>query len=304
MSPQVKVTRSRDFEEALAHLPAPPAPSLLYESQLAAPSSSLYMNTVPSSSSFSLLNDDDYNSFYNAIPTTADAPYTPATSTLSPTFTLSSGIYSTSSTTSSSSYAAPWQPEAAFSSTSLLLGSSTRTLTELVNISNLKLNNDIFSTRSLSIHRRILVKNLLTLLYETHPTLDWIDDESSLVGGGPAIDEGGFLVAGAEGPGQAGEPLLGEDEQNGWIEQTLSAAGLAEADDDDDAAETARVAHETHNMHSKPEPEPESVSDCNDDIEHGSVHITTWRRATVSTTGVSWPAVTLTSCTRRFRVRA
>ncbi|KAF9393639.1 hypothetical protein CPC16_001508 [Podila verticillata] len=39
---------------------------------------------------------------------------------------------------------------------------------QLVTLSNLKLNNEIFSNRSLSIQKRILVKNLLTMLYTLH----------------------------------------------------------------------------------------------------------------------------------------
>lgn len=40
---------------------------------------------------------------------------------------------------------------------------------QLVNLSNLKLNNEMFSNRSLSIQKRIQVKNLLTMLYTLHP---------------------------------------------------------------------------------------------------------------------------------------
>ncbi|KAG0361553.1 hypothetical protein BG005_007972 [Podila minutissima] len=40
---------------------------------------------------------------------------------------------------------------------------------QLVTLSNLKLNNEVFSNRSLSIQKRILVKNLLTMLYTLHP---------------------------------------------------------------------------------------------------------------------------------------
>ena len=43
----------------------------------------------------------------------------------------------------------------------------------LVALSNVKLNNDLYSNRSLSIHKRILVKNLLTLIYQLNPPLDW-----------------------------------------------------------------------------------------------------------------------------------
>ncbi|GJJ72567.1 hypothetical protein EMPS_04925 [Entomortierella parvispora] len=276
MSPQVKVAGNKDFDETLAHLPAPPAPSLLYESQLA-PSAS--ENRTTSSTSLSILDDEDYNSFYNAIPTTADALYTSTPTGLSPTSTSSSAAYSTtSSSVSSSSYAAPWQPEATFSSSSLLLGSSTRTPMELVNISNIKLNNDIFSSRSLSIHRRILVKNLLTLLYETYPMLNWYDDGQNL----QVSDDGGYFE---EGQDTSGELLLGEDEQNGWMERTLSAAGLAEDDDDADADDDEQDddnvgSHGAPGRHLARDNEDDSDSD--DDLEGGYVHITVAKKASAS----------------------
>ncbi|KAF9173652.1 hypothetical protein BGX20_002557 [Mortierella sp. AD010] len=47
-------------------------------------------------------------------------------------------------------------------------------------MSNLKLNNDIFSSRSLSIHRRILVKNLLSLLYTINPRLEWTNENDAV----------------------------------------------------------------------------------------------------------------------------
>ncbi|KAG0373850.1 hypothetical protein BGX24_011168 [Mortierella sp. AD032] len=106
---------------------------------------------------------------------------------------------------------------------------------QVVAISNHKLNSDIFSSRSLSIHRRILVKNLLTLLYEMNPMLDWFDDASGLDVGMYDGDE----EAGNE--GCYSEPLLGEDEQNGWIEQTLSAAGLSDEDEDYDDCDSSLV---------------------------------------------------------------
>ncbi|KAG0310318.1 hypothetical protein BGZ99_000461 [Dissophora globulifera] len=92
-----------------------------------------------------------------------------------------------------------------------------RTPLEVVALSNLKLNNDIFSKRSLSIHRRVLVKNLLTLLYEINPMLDWIENSSSLSGalGVPASDNS-----------VSADPPLAEDKQNGRIEQSLYAAGV------------------------------------------------------------------------------
>ena len=147
---------------------------------------------------------------------------------------------------------------------------------QLVNISNIKLNNDIFSSKSLSIHRRILVKNLLTLLYETHPMLNWFDDGLNL----QVTDDGGF---GEEGQDTSGEPLLGEDEQNGWMEQTLSAAGLAEDDDDaeedddddeqddDDDVHGARGAYGQHLRR-------DSDSDSEEDLERGYVHISVGSR--------------------------
>ncbi|KAG0337915.1 hypothetical protein BG000_004810 [Podila horticola] len=111
-----------------------------------------------------------------------------------------------------------------------------RTPMQLVTLSNIKLNNDIYSARSLSIHRRVLVKNFLTLLYDFNPMLDyWFDDDAYQEGVGVGSGEGapsGQCARGHE--GSVPEPLLGEDEQNGWIEQTLNAAGLNDDDDDGD----------------------------------------------------------------------
>jgi len=112
---------------------------------------------------------------------------------------------------------------------------------QLVTLSNIKLNNDIYSTRSLSILRRVLVKNLLTLLYDTNPMLDyWFEDvyQNEDVGVGPGASSGQCGARGHE--GSVPEPLLGEDEQNGWIEQTLNAAGLNDDVDDDELADTHR----------------------------------------------------------------
>ncbi|KAG0099277.1 hypothetical protein BGZ93_008316 [Podila epicladia] len=110
-----------------------------------------------------------------------------------------------------------------------------RTPMQLVTLSNIKLNNDIYSSRSLSIHRRVLVKNFLTLLYDSNPMLDyWFDDDAYQDGVGVESGEGapnGQCALGHE--SSVPEPLLGEDEQNGWIEQTLNAAGLNDDDDDD-----------------------------------------------------------------------
>ncbi|KAF9560559.1 hypothetical protein EC968_006107 [Mortierella alpina] len=95
-------------------------------------------------------------------------------------------------------------------------------MTALVALSNLKLNSDMFSNRSLSIHRRILVKNLLTLLYQLDPPMDWAQMQMEMqrmeYGGENTGDDHGSL-------------LLGEDEQNGWMERTLHAAGLNDSDD-------------------------------------------------------------------------
>ncbi|KAG0033610.1 hypothetical protein BGZ81_007868 [Podila clonocystis] len=111
-----------------------------------------------------------------------------------------------------------------------------RTPMQLVTLSNIKLNNDIYSARSLSIHRRVLVKNFLTLLYDSNLMLDyWLDDDSYQEGVGVGSEEGapsGQCARGRE--GSVPEPLLGEDEQNGWIEQTLNAAGLNYDVDEDD----------------------------------------------------------------------
>ncbi|KAG0358266.1 hypothetical protein BGZ54_010493 [Gamsiella multidivaricata] len=55
------------------------------------------------------------------------------------------------------------------------LGLGSQTPMHLVHISNLKLNAQIFSSRSLSIERRILIKNFLTALYQMHP-IEWIEE--------------------------------------------------------------------------------------------------------------------------------
>ncbi|KAF9433490.1 hypothetical protein BGZ76_009402 [Entomortierella beljakovae] len=61
----------------------------------------------------------------------------------------------------------------------------------------MKLNAQIFSSRSLSIERRILIKNFLTALYQSHP-IEWIEER----------------------------PV---DEKDQWMEQTLSAVGIGGA---------------------------------------------------------------------------
>ncbi|KAF9356696.1 hypothetical protein BGX26_004894 [Mortierella sp. AD094] len=101
---------------------------------------------------------------------------------------------------------------------------------QLVAISNLKLNNDMYSNRSLSIHRRILVKNFLTLLYQLSPPMDWMSMQHTTYGSGDAFEP----LPGLDAPEpDEGSMLLREDEQNGWMERTLSAAGLSDDDDHD-----------------------------------------------------------------------
>ncbi|KAF9356076.1 hypothetical protein BGX26_005760 [Mortierella sp. AD094] len=73
-----------------------------------------------------------------------------------------------------------------------------RTPMQLVHISNIKLNAQIFSSRSLSIQRRILIKNFLAALYQLHP-IEWIEES----------------------------PV---DDKDHWMEQTLSAAGIDHQD--------------------------------------------------------------------------
>ncbi|KAF9578868.1 hypothetical protein BGW38_005128, partial [Lunasporangiospora selenospora] len=93
---------------------------------------------------------------------------------------------------------------------------------QLVALSNLKLNNDMFSNRSLSIHRRILVKNFLTLLYRLNPPMDWEQMQSQMQQMGYVVESSNLSSNGE---------LLAEDEKQGWMEQTLNAAGLGEDDD-------------------------------------------------------------------------
>ncbi|KAF8981969.1 hypothetical protein BGZ46_002023 [Entomortierella lignicola] len=75
---------------------------------------------------------------------------------------------------STNSYLTPWEI-AEIKMYNASLGS--RSPYQVVELSNFKLNNDIFSSKSLSIHRRILVKNLLSLLYTINPMLEWADEE-------------------------------------------------------------------------------------------------------------------------------
>ncbi|KAF9282074.1 hypothetical protein BGZ68_006223 [Mortierella alpina] len=80
----------------------------------------------------------------------------------------------------------------------------------------------MFSNRSLSIHRRILVKNLLTLLYQLDPPMDWSQMQLEM----QRMEYGGDGVGDDQ-----GSMLLGEEEQSGWMERTLHAAGLNESED-------------------------------------------------------------------------
>ncbi|KFH69595.1 hypothetical protein MVEG_04401 [Podila verticillata NRRL 6337] len=74
-----------------------------------------------------------------------------------------------------------------------------RTPMQLVGMSNLKLNREMYSPRSQSMHRRIIIKNFLTMLYQRHP-IEWIEDS----------------------------PV---DDKDHWMEQTLSAVGIEEHSD-------------------------------------------------------------------------
>ncbi|KAG0276512.1 hypothetical protein BGZ95_007438 [Linnemannia exigua] len=251
MSPQVKA--AKDFDDTLStkrrsppphqepqHLPPPPpAPRLSLPALGSFTTPSSQQDTTPTTTTTTSSDyDDSYTAFYSSIPTVADSLYTAitpvtTTSTSTPSITTkatTANNYNNSSNNSNNPYL--YHPYSTTFTGSIeyqyhaSLGS--RTPMQVVAMSNHKLNSDIFSSRSLSIHRRILVKNLLTLLYEMNPMLDWFDDASGL-------DVG--MYDGDEEVGNEGgysEPLLGEDEQNGWIEQTLSAAGLSDEDDDDD----------------------------------------------------------------------
>ncbi|KAG0328139.1 hypothetical protein BG004_002604 [Podila humilis] len=88
---------------------------------------------------------------------------------------------------------------------------------ELVSVSNLKLNNEMFSNRSLSIQKRILVKNLLTQLYQLYPPplpQEWMHHQQESDGQDQAQEEL--------------QPNGGQADKQGsrWGEQTLDAAGL------------------------------------------------------------------------------
>ncbi|KAF9310789.1 hypothetical protein BGZ91_006997 [Linnemannia elongata] len=99
-----------------------------------------------------------------------------------------------------------------------ILGGS-RTPMHLVHISNRKLNQEVFSNRDRSIHRRIVIKNFLTMLYQLHP-VEWIEESSVAV-----------------------------DDQDQWLEQTLSAAGIDSQEEDDVDADNDRTdSHHNENQ--------------------------------------------------------
>ncbi|KAF9987127.1 hypothetical protein BGZ75_001000 [Mortierella antarctica] len=146
-----------------------------------------------------LLHSDHYSAFYSAIPSLTDDDLDDVEGPTATTTAQSSIV--------SNTYFYGQSPCSALSNEySASLGS--KTPMQVVAMSNQKLNNDVFSSRSLSIHRRILVKNLLTLIYELNPKLDWFHDGSV-----PENNDS--------------EELSSEvGVQAGWMEQTLDVAGL------------------------------------------------------------------------------
>ncbi|KAG0366364.1 hypothetical protein BGX24_003721 [Mortierella sp. AD032] len=136
------------------------------------------------------------------------------------------------------------------------MSSTSLSTVQLVALSNQKLNNDLYSNRSLSIHKRILVKNLLTFIYRIHPPMDWAQMQYQMqmmqLGQGGQEEQGDNNDYSADGGfGQpppppalgptVGGPLIGRDEQKGWMDRTLQAAGLADDDDDDNIPLQQRV---------------------------------------------------------------
>ncbi|KAF9121922.1 hypothetical protein BGW39_010155 [Mortierella sp. 14UC] len=253
MTPQVKA--AKDFDNTLStkkrspapqqepqHLPPPPpAPRLSLPAlgsftspspspSTPTPSPSTPTPSPPSSSQEATSSsdyDDSYTAFYSSIPTVADSLYTAITPPATTSTTTTNNNKNSNNPYRYHSYSTTFSGSAEYQYHASL---GSRTPMQVVAISNHKLNSDIFSSRSLSIHRRILVKNLLTLIYEMNPMLDWFDDASGLDVGMYDDDEeddhdDSIIYA---------EPLLAEDEQNGWIEQTLSAAGLSDEDDEDE----------------------------------------------------------------------
>ncbi|KAG0078683.1 hypothetical protein BGZ92_001362 [Podila epicladia] len=90
-----------------------------------------------------------------------------------------------------------------------------RTPMQLVGMSNLKLNREMYSPRAQSIHRRILIKNFLTMLYQRHP-IEWIEDS----------------------------PV---DDKDHWMEQTLSAVGIEEHSDQYQSSDSGDYNYNNYN---------------------------------------------------------
>ncbi|KAI1301963.1 hypothetical protein EDD11_005763 [Mortierella claussenii] len=110
---------------------------------------------------------------------------------------------------------------------------------QVLNLSNQKLNAHYLSTRSLSIFRQVLVKNLLALLYEVNPTLDdqWWDSTS----GYAAVSGQGYgSVDGHDNNSNTMvDPTSSGDMNNPFVsDKTLrSYNGFDGFDDDDDEDE-------------------------------------------------------------------
>lgn len=78
---------------------------------------------------------------------------------------------------------------------------SSRTAMHLAHLSNMKLDAEIFSSRSLSIQRRILIKNFLTVLYQVYP-IEWLEDEAYLDREDEWIEQGSAGVADSDASSQ------------------------------------------------------------------------------------------------------
>ncbi|KAG9323784.1 hypothetical protein KVV02_000837 [Mortierella alpina] len=206
-----------------------------------------------------LLHNDHYSAFYSAIPSlTDDDPYDVEGPTA--TTTAQGSIVS-------NTYFYGQSPCSALSNEySASLGS--KTPMQVVAMSNQKLNNDVFSSRSLSIHRRILVKNLLTLIYELNPKLDWFHDGSV--------------------PENNGSEELSSEVgvQAGWMEQTLDVAGLG-GDADQGAECTTDWAHTSNPQAGEPiasdnDNDKDNDKDIDGVFSAGSAAAKTTRTAIVS----------------------
>ncbi|KAF8938239.1 hypothetical protein BGZ58_001295 [Dissophora ornata] len=199
----------------------------------------------------------DFDEFLTpAIPSTSSPfppspPATPPTSTTSTTTTTSASFFEDIShledpaitgNTNSNISGSDRSPYEAAPCSPALPPNATLTPMQLVSLSNLKLNSDMFSNRSLSIHRRILVKNFLTLLYQLNPPMDWVQMQMQMQQMDYGGDDFGPIPGLETGTAHEENMLLREDEQNGWMERTLSAAGLS--DKDDAEAEAALKKHD------------------------------------------------------------